>query len=241
MLFFKLLLDSTTAAYASDDGTNNAHKSYKLRLVANYWEPYTGDNLDRNGLAGDIVLSTLNKAGIEAEIKILPWARAYKMVQEGKADGIVAIWHTEEREKYILFSNAYLRNEIVLLKRTDKDFYYKDLSSLANLTLGLGRGYDYHDNLKNYPHINKVYFTRIQHAIGMLYQGRIDAVLDDKKVVEYHVQNRGNELFSNNFDFVTTSVFELPLYFGMSKKYPDADKVIKKFNDKLKSNLKIQP
>jgi len=230
------LFCSKALVFAIEKNTVKTEKSHKLKLVANFWEPYTGNDLEKKGIASDIVLSTLSKVGIEAEIKILPWARAYKMVREGKVDGVVAIWHTKERAEHILFSTSYLKNNIVLLKRKETHIDYQELSSLKNLIIGLGRGYDYHQSLMNNNSLKKVYFTRVERAIEMLSLGRIDAVLTDKKIADYHIRNSANDVIRTELDFVSTKVFELPLYFGMSKKYRYANQVIAKFNEAIEEN-----
>lgn len=204
-------------AEAQNSFKENYVAGYKLKLVANFWEPYTGANLQKSGIASNIVLSTLSSAGIEATIDVVPWARAYKMVKEGKADGIVAIWHTQERAEHILFSHSYLKNNLVLLKSVDRNINYDGLGSLDKLIIGLGRGYDYHQSIMNYHELDKVYFTRVEHAIEMLYKGRIDVLLTDKKIAQFHINNSSNLALSQELDFIPNSVFKLPLYFGMSK------------------------
>lgn len=225
-----LLTSVSIKVNANNKSKTTENSNYKLKLVANYWEPYTGDGLDNKGIACSFVISNLKKAGIDAEILVLPWTRAYKMVQEGKADGIVAIWHTEERSKYVHFSDSYLQNNIALLKRKETRIEYRDLSSIEGMAIGLGRGYDYHSSLLKYEQFNKVYFTRVEHAIEMLHRGRIDAVLTDKKIAQFHIQNSATKGLSNDLDFVPTTIFKLPLYFGMSKKYKHSKEIIEKFN-----------
>jgi polar amino acid transport system substrate-binding protein len=202
----------------------------KLTLVANYWEPYTGEGIKRYGIATDFVVKNLRALGIDVQIKIAPWARAYKMVKEGKADGIVAVWHTDERERDIVFSKPYFTSTVVLLKKKGNSIEYKDLSSLRQLTLALGRGYDYHDDLAKYTNVNNLYYTRIETAVEMLRRGRVDAVLDDKKVIEFYLNRNKDQIDFQELEFVSGSVFELPLHFGISNKYPGARYIINDFN-----------
>ena len=120
------------------------------------------------------------------------------------------------------------------MKRVNKNIDYNGLESLENLIIGLGRGYDYHQSILNYHKLDKVYFTRVQHAIEMLYRNRIDAILMDKKIAQFHINNNSNLAFKQELDFASNNVLKLPLYFGMSKKHQYSKEVIDKFNEALK-------
>lgn len=124
----------------------------------------------------------------------------------------------------------------MLLKRKEKNIIYESLSSLENLRIGIGRDYDYHQSLVDYPKLKTVKFSRFEYAIKMLYKDRIDVLLTDKNIAEYHLKNSKNISLRNELDFVQTTVFELPLHFGMSKKYRKSDQVIKKLNQALQRN-----
>src|SRR5471030_819713 len=45
-----------------------------LHLVANYWEPYTGQDLPQQGLACEVVATALRRAGYPVDITIRPSA-----------------------------------------------------------------------------------------------------------------------------------------------------------------------
>ncbi len=77
-----------------------------LRLTANIWEPYTGADLPRQGIASEIVTTALARAGYTAEISIMPWSRALDYLvarQTGpaprrgypNADGIIAAFNVQ--------------------------------------------------------------------------------------------------------------------------------------------------
>ncbi len=83
-----------------------------LHLVANYWEPYTGPNLPQQGLASEIVLTALQRAGYQVDIAIMPWSRVLTTLYQHQADGVVAIWATNERRRKLLFSDSYLSNQL---------------------------------------------------------------------------------------------------------------------------------
>lgn len=208
-----------------------------LELAANYWEPFTGDELEGNGIASQIVISTLEKLGYKVNVRFYPWARAYKMVSEGSADGIVAIWHTRDRAQKILFSEPYLTNRIVFIKQRRFNFDYSGLSSLDDLIIGVGREYDYNDAFSTANNFKRVEVTRFSQSLEMLYRGRIDLAVTDERIALFHIaRSPKSEAIKRDIDFVSTALDELPLYFGMSKHNANASKIIEQFNAAITHN-----
>ncbi len=76
----------------------------------------TGRNVELAQLA-------LKKMGHESVVKLVPWKRALKMVETGKADGIIDAGFNEKRAKYMYYppENIYLE-EIALFKRKSDNF-----------------------------------------------------------------------------------------------------------------------
>ncbi len=65
-------------------------------------------NLPQQGLASEIVLTALQRAGYQADITIMPWSRVLPMLYQHQTDGVVAIWATNDRRSKPLFSDSYL-------------------------------------------------------------------------------------------------------------------------------------
>ncbi len=102
----------------------SAVNAQEIKVVTEEWAPYNYmENGEVVGVATDVVKATLAKAGIEAEIKVYPWARAYNMALEQENVLIYAIYRSEKREnlfKWICPANP--PNDYFLFKlkkRTD--------------------------------------------------------------------------------------------------------------------------
>ncbi|MBU1001429.1 MAG: transporter substrate-binding domain-containing protein [Proteobacteria bacterium] len=71
-----------------------------LTMVTEQWPPfnYTDGKGTLTGLSSDIVTLALDNAGLKAEFKVLPWARAYDMAQHDPEVFIFSILKTPARE-----------------------------------------------------------------------------------------------------------------------------------------------
>ncbi|MCP4398090.1 MAG: transporter substrate-binding domain-containing protein [bacterium] len=78
----------------------SAVNAQEIKVVTEEWEPNNYmENGEVVGVATDIVKATLAKSGIEAEIKVYPWARAYNMALEQENVLIYSIYRSEKREE----------------------------------------------------------------------------------------------------------------------------------------------
>jgi polar amino acid transport system substrate-binding protein len=202
----------------------------KLRLVANEWPPYTANEPPGNGSYVSQVRSLLAKAGYDSSIEIMPWARALQLVYSGKADGIVAIWSTTERRQQIVFSNAYAANTLRLYSIKGRLGKIANLSELNGQVIGVGRNYGYSDVFLAMKNFRTEESGNTLLDIQKLIKNRIDAVLEDERIFRYYV-GKNPELVGGMEEFeISPPVMVLPLYFGVSRKRADAQKIIQDFN-----------
>lgn len=205
-----------------------------LRLVANHWAPYTTDSLDDGGLASRVVTSVLSRAGYKSTIEYMPWARALMMVAEGQADGVVAIWSTEDRRQRIAFSESYLVNELALFYVANVERVPAIIEELAGKTVGIGRGYDYSDDFLSARYFKKEAANSTLSNLLKLSRRRVDLVLEDPRIVSFNVGAHCAE--HPELDLIksgTGTFMRLPLFFGVSRKRPDAVEIVRRFNDAL--------
>jgi polar amino acid transport system substrate-binding protein len=205
-----------------------------LHLSANHWEPYTGESLPRQGIATEIVVTALARAGYAVDVKFMPWSRALATTYQGGTDGVVAVWSTSQRRAKLLYSETYLFNELFLFYLRPGLCNGRVPTSLAQMQIGVGRDYDYSDQFlaKYGPALRPV--NKVQQNLLKLQLGRIDMVLEDKRIVDYTIQHNLKEL--NGLAPLVcpaSPLLTLPLYFGMSRDYPNAEGIIAAFNLQL--------
>ena len=207
-----------------------------LKLVANYWGPYSENGLPGQGSASQLVSQLLAEAGYDASIDIVPWPRALNMTYVGQADGIVAIWSTAERREKVLFSEPYMVNRISLLHRKGALAQVKTLADLKGLKIGVGRGYDYSPEFLAATGFHKDAAVDTLVNLKKLLAGRVDAILEDEVIVDYYRSKYGGQLpGADQLEFSPTPLMELPLHFGISQLRPDAEQIIAHFNAALRN------
>lgn len=205
-----------------------------LRLAANYWEPYTGAELPDKGLASEIVVTALQRAGYAAHIEIMPWSRVLSATYSGQVDGVVAIWPTTERRARILFSDSYLSNELHLFFLRPELGDRTTMSALTGLRVGVVRGYDYSDEFLLHDNFQALPVDRVVQNLLKLSVNRIDMVLEDKRIIAYNLRRRADELRGvPPLKHSSAPLLVLPLHFGISRQYPQAAQVIMAFNIQL--------
>ncbi|MFO6424552.1 substrate-binding periplasmic protein [Motilimonas sp. KMU-193] len=108
--------------------------SATLELVTLTYPPYAYQaNNQVQGIAVDIVKEAFDSLGQPINISVLPWARALKYVQSGKADGIFTVFKTPEREVFLDYSTEVLLPQVIALyvKSDTPVVYQGQLAELA--------------------------------------------------------------------------------------------------------------
>jgi len=157
-----------------------------IHLASSEYPPYFGEKLDNNGVISEIIVKSFNRVGYDVEITFMPWARAFEMTKRGDFDGMFALWHRKDREKWFLFSEPLLpKNEIGFYKRKENNITYKRLEDLKEYYIGVCRQY------ANPPEFEQATFLKIEEVVNdkqnilKLYHKRVDLILIDKGLAQY--------------------------------------------------------
>ncbi|KLN60362.1 hypothetical protein WH96_11430 [Kiloniella spongiae] len=202
-----------------------------LYLVNDEFPPYNSASLQNGGLVTEIVTTTLNRAGYDTRIEFLPWSRALKYAETGRADGVLGAWYTEERRKKYIYSMPFVKSGLRMIKLTKKNVSIDNPNALPTYSIGLLRNYAYelpvaHEDL-NTTTVNDFY-----QGLELLRRGRIDLLPEDENVARHLLQKiypKWNEIF----DFASPVLGRKALHFIISKKRKDADRIIQDFNASL--------
>ncbi|NYE58734.1 transporter substrate-binding domain-containing protein [Carboxydothermus ferrireducens] len=148
---------------------------------------YLDGNDNPAGFDVDLIVAVARKAGIDIEIKLLPWAEARKMVEDGKADVLLGVNYTRTRAKLYDFTESYLENRQVIFVRSD-NYVVKSFDDLRNLKVGVQRADVALDFIGDYPDITLEYFENQQQALKALGQNEVDAVIGNYYTGLYWLQ-----------------------------------------------------
>ena len=105
-----------------------AGDSLTISAPPSIWVQQKGDRLA--GPLISLLENLFNDLGIEVNSLSLPWARAISHLKSGKLDMIPVIFHTEEREKFLVFTESYAEAPTSIFVPHGKAFPFTSLADL---------------------------------------------------------------------------------------------------------------
>lgn len=173
------------------------------------------------GIAVDLVEEAFDRLNQPINIRMVPWARALALVEEGKADAIFTAYKTPERELFCDYSNEVLIDQTVsLFVRSDSTIEFDgNLSLMEGYTFGTVRKISYgsvFDQAVEQGMISHIEETRSgEKNMAMLILNRVD-ILVSNKYGAYDILNKlGREDDVRELD---PEVQTVPSYLAFSKK-----------------------
>ncbi|OZG74381.1 hypothetical protein BTA51_05060 [Hahella sp. CCB-MM4] len=196
------------------------------------WPPFIGRDLKKEGLATEIVRQALKTQGYEFQMKWLPWNRAIQGVSDLKYDVVPGAWYTDERNKEFIFSDPYLSNRIVFIKRVDDPFEYEGLESLTGKNIGTIKEYGYLESFMTADSFSRKEARRLYINLLRLTQKKIDLALEDEIVARSIIREQASSL-KDDITFTQNALSTNDLHLIISRKHPKGQEIIKAFNQGL--------
>nr|WP_319487559.1 amino acid ABC transporter substrate-binding protein [uncultured Caproiciproducens sp.] len=191
---------TSTAPAATDESWSKVEKAGKLVLGLDdafppmgYVDTKTGELV---GFDIDLAREACKRLKIELKTQPIDWDSKTAELNNGNID---CLWNgfskTDEREKEFNLSIPYMKNEQIILVKTDSS--YQGLDSLAGKTIGvqsdssaevaLNANADFKKTLKSVVQIDDY-----SKAVLELQNGTIDAISIDEVVARYYLTNNPN-------------------------------------------------
>lgn len=171
-----------------------------ITLVADKWCPFNcSDEPEDRGILVEMAAKALAGDGVEINYIEVPWTRAIIGVRDGEYDGIIGTGLTETPDFHFPpHPLATARHSFFTLPSSTWE--YKGLASLKELRLGVIQDYSYGTLYENYIKSNRNDSSRLvilrgnkvlPRLVRMLELGRIDALVAEEQVLDYHFASRG--------------------------------------------------
>ncbi|GLQ30817.1 transporter substrate-binding domain-containing protein [Litoribrevibacter albus] len=197
------------------------------------WPPFLDPDEPKQGISLELVRAAFATQGIEVQMNFVPWARAIKGVKEADYDILVSTWYTEERTKYLAYSDPYLENQIKFIKRKGDTFEYGGLDSLAGKNVAVVRDYGYGDQFLNHPGFKRPEAKDLMTNIKKLVSSRVDLTLEDEIVARALINKQAPQLL-DKIEFSPTPLSSNTLHVTVGLKNSLKDKILDAFNNGLK-------
>ncbi len=212
-----------------------ATENPELRLASDSWPPFT-DEADHQRVAVDLVHTALERAGIGAATTVIDWKDVENGLRKATIDGSAAMWHTEQREKTLLFSRPYLENRLVIIGRKGSDVAAKRMSDLAGKRVAAVGRYAYGDEIGKAAGVHFVNGRNDQDNLNKLLAGDVEYMLVDTLVARYLVANQPEEA-ATKLEIGSTPLARRMLHFAIRREVPGAEKTIAAFNEEIQKML----
>lgn len=203
-----------------------------VRLTSDEYAPLVSRHIEGSGLLSEIVMQTLEHAGIESELVFQPWRRGQAEVLAGRSWATYPYVKTAERKREYRFSRRPLfDNRIAFFYRVDRfpdSIEWSGLSDLRSWTIGAIRGYWYERDLEQ-AQLTVAYATDVESALRMLRLGRTDLLVLSELVGWYAIrqafpgEHRRFATLERPYDVV-------PSWLMVSSAYPGSDRLLEGFD-----------
>ena len=211
-----------------------AEKTFKA--IASPFPPFTSPDLENNGLAWEICKAALETQGYTVTLRFAPWARAMEESKNGRYDGLLPAYWTEERTQWFLYPMPLVIIHTGFIKRKSRKeiIFAGDLRTLSEYNIGVGKGYSTNDEFDKADYLNKVFVPSTPQVLKMLWLGHVDLAVGGFEYSSYYLNQIDREpKFRGIKDGIV--LMKPPLkrryaYIAISKKAPDYAKKLRDFN-----------
>lgn len=205
----------------------------QLHLASTHWLPFTAET-GQPRVALTLTDQALERAGYKSSTDIVPDGQLTPKLLHGDYDGSAALWKSEDREQFLLYSKAYLENRLVLVGRKGSDVSARSLKDLKGKSVALVAGYAYGDAVESAHETRFVRGASGHDNLQALLAGKVDYALMEELVVAYLFEQQSKEA-NARLEIGTQPLVTRTLHFAVRKALPNAEQIIHRFNDAIAS------
>lgn len=203
----------------------------QLKLSSDIWPPFTNVEGEKS-LALDIVQEALLRINVTADFAIDDFNKVMDEIESGKADGSAALWKSADREESMVFSEAYLNNQLILVGRKGSEVDFISFSELKENRIGVVEDYAYGDSLLENKNIQLIYGTSDQQNLERLLSMQVDYILVDAILIQYLLKYQLNDV-TEFLEIAELPIITKSLHLAIRKEIPGAEQLIQQFNDAI--------
>ena len=146
------------------------------------------------------------------------------------------MWRSADRERYLLFSNPYLENRLVLVGRKGSDVSATSLTGLGGKRVAVVGRYAYGPAANNDVGITFVQGASDQENLQRLLAGEADYLLVDDLLIQY-VLTHQCEAAKQHLEIGGNVLLRRPLHFAVRRDFAGALELMERFNEAISEML----
>lgn len=188
-----------------------------VRVAYTEWFPYTyTEDGQARGFEIDILTAVLGRMGITPAYAAFPWKRCLAHLENGKADLVVSMLKSPERESYAIYPEEPISlSRTVFAARKDRvPAYAGNLEALRGLRIGVFLGFTYGPAFDAAGFLEKDPAVDTAILIEKLMARRDDLIAENQVVIKALARRMG---LLDRLVFLTPPIHHQRLYVGFSK------------------------
>ncbi len=189
----------------------------QIRVVYTEWFPYTYQkNHKPSGFEIDIFNAILEKMNVTAEFKMYPWKRCLEYLKQGKADVLISMLSTPEREQYTYYPDEHISiSKTMFFKKSNSHVAFNgSYEDLKGYTIGVIMGFSYGNAFDQADYLHKDTSIDAKMLIAKLISDRNDLAAENQAVITAMAFQMG---LKDNINFIGPPIHTQKLYVGFSK------------------------
>jgi polar amino acid transport system substrate-binding protein len=217
--------------------SNGVSAQQKVRLMASTSPPYADRTLPDQGLAVEMARHIFSRTPYSTEVSFENWSRAMEGVRVGVYDALVAAWYEEERNSDFLFSEPYLRGELIIVKARKDRGTYRSLEDLAGRRLGIQLDYAYGIDFSQIPDLKLVEENQLISNLLNLLNDKVDFVIGDQRTMSQQLHEFLNQQVTS-FEVLPIRLAGRDRHLAASRETPGHEQLVAAFNRALAATRK---
>jgi polar amino acid transport system substrate-binding protein len=213
-------------------GAEAQDRVVRLATLEDY-APYSAADRPDMGFAPDVFVQAMRRRGHVVSVEVMPWARALEAVREGRFHALTSVWHSAERENFLLFSQPFALQRLVFVRRAGSVFDFRRLEDLRGRRVGTVYGFFYQPDFMAASFIQRQEAPNVLTNLRLLAADRIDLTLDDEGLLRFLLNTQLPEL-RPHLELTQGALTENPLYMGFSRVLPEGYALVEDFNAGLR-------
>lgn len=171
-----------------------------ITIAADVWCPINcAPGSDKPGVGIELAKRVFEPQGYSVRYIVLPWGRALEKAEKGEVDAVVGVNHRESDTLIFPRRSVFAISDDIYV-RADDPLHFESAGSLDGRRVGIVHDYGYKPELSVYLENRKSEPGAVQEVSGenalqqnirKLIAGRIDALVDNRTVVEETLQEMG--------------------------------------------------
>ena len=205
---------------------SRAQETVPVRLFEDPYPPFTEGEIGKDaqgGLVVEIIREIFHRMDVPVSLELAPWKRVLKLAETGRADGVMLVMHSQERESYLALTESLFDECETLAFHKDRlaGFTWRTFSDLIPYRIGLVDGYAYNHALTEAVKelgLNVEYSSSTLANMRKLLAGRVDLIVESELVLKQHLAKYPD--LRQNLVLADQRVFCFPMYMALSRKSP---------------------